>query len=68
MMKTILAHLLCLSAIGAAHAYDPLEDRDSNDYAPPTEQWREEAITLPETFDPDDLQRFTLKGDNDRFT
>ncbi|MGD8910006.1 MAG: CNP1-like family protein, partial [Chromatiales bacterium] len=41
---------------------------DSNDYAPPTEQWREEAITLPETFDPDDLQRFTLKGDNDRFT
>jgi hypothetical protein len=68
MMKALLTHLLCLSAIGAAHAYDPLENQDNVDYAPPTEAWREVAITLPMAFDPNDLQRFSLRGNNDRFT
>jgi hypothetical protein len=68
-MKALFVPLLWLSAVAAVYAYDPLEAEDKNDYTPPDETWREEAITLPETFDPDDLQRFSLKkGGNGRFT
>jgi hypothetical protein len=68
MIKAMLPLLLWLSAVAVVHAYDPLEVEDSIDYAPPDDEWREEAITLPERYDPDDLQSFSLRGDNDRLT
>jgi hypothetical protein len=68
MIKAMLTLLLWLSAVAAVHAYDPLEVEDRIDYAPPDDELQEEAITLPERYDPNDLQHFSLKGDSDRFT
>lgn len=66
-MKSLLALFLSLCAFSGAHAYDPLAVDEKTGYVPPEESWKEDAVTVPEQFDPQDLQPFTLKGDSDRF-
>ena len=65
-MKPLLTLFLTFSLIGPVQAYDPLA-KEENDYTPSSEEWREHELNIPETFDPDDLQFFTLKGRQDRF-
>lgn len=67
-MKAPLILLLTFAVTGASHAYDPLKDDTGNDYVPPEEDWQEAAVSIPDRFNPEDLQPFTVKGANDRFT
>ncbi len=66
-MKAALFLLLGLAAVTTVNAYDPLEDKDKIEYVPPEEAWHEAAVDIPQTFDADNLQPFTVKGGNDRF-
>ncbi len=66
-MKAVLFLLLGLAAVTPIKAYDPLEDKDKIDYVPPEEEWREVAIDIPQTFDAENLQLFSVRGGNDRF-
>ena len=66
-MKALLSLCLTLCLLSPAQAYDPLAKEELNDYTPPTEQWQERELKIPENFDPDDLQPFSLKGRQDRF-
>lgn len=68
MMKSLLQLLLGFCAIGVVHAYDPLGIDDKTDYVDPDESWQEDAVTVPEQYDPDDLQPFTIKDASDRFS
>lgn len=61
----LLLFLLC--AIGVAQAYDPLADETETDFVPSTESWQEEAVTVPEGFDANDLQSFKPSSSSDRF-
>jgi hypothetical protein len=66
-MKALITLLLTLCTLGSAFAYNPLAKEESNDYTPPSEGWQERAVEIPQGFDPDDLQTFTLRGRQDRF-
>ena len=66
-MKAFLSLFLSLTLLGPAHAYDPLAKEELNDYTPLTEEWQEGELKIPEAFDADDLQPFTLRGRQDRF-
>lgn len=66
-MKVLFLLLLALCTLGPAFAYDPLAKEELNDFVPPDEEWQEQSITIPDTFDPDDLQPFSVRGSQDRF-
>ena len=66
-MKSVFIFVLWFGVNLLAHAYDPLKDKDKIDYTPPAEEWREASVEIPRTFDPDDLQPFTLKGRKEPF-
>ncbi|MEJ2394651.1 MAG: CNP1-like family protein [Candidatus Thiodiazotropha sp.] len=66
-MKALYTLILSLGLVAASHAYDPLETDEKIEYTPTDDAWQEAQVTVPEHFDPDDLQSFTLKGSNDRF-
>jgi hypothetical protein len=68
MTKFLIQLLFGFCVIGAVHAYDPLDTEDRTDYVEPDEQWQEDAVTVPEQYDPDDLQPFTIKDASDRFS
>jgi hypothetical protein len=65
-MKAVLTLLTGLGLTLAAHAYDPLGETEKNDYVEP-DAWREGAVEIPHSFNPEDLQRFSVKGESDLF-
>jgi hypothetical protein len=65
-MKALFTLLLTLCILGSAFAYDPLAKEELNDYIPP-EEWQEGSVEIPDAFDPEDLQPFTVNGSQDRF-
>ncbi len=64
--STLLILLFTLAS-GSVHAYDPLANEELNDYTPPSDEWQETTIRIPDGYDPSDLQSFTLRGRQDRF-
>jgi hypothetical protein len=67
-MKILFTLYCYLLATGIAYAFDPLEENDKIDFVESTEEWQEKVVSIPETYDPEDLQHFTLNGDHDQFT
>jgi hypothetical protein len=65
-MKALLTLLFFLCPMGLVQAYDPLAVEEKSDYVPP-KPWQEDPVSVPESYDTDDLQAFTLQGDTDRF-
>lgn len=66
-MKALFTLLLLLGTLPCAYAYDPLAKEEQNDYVA-AEEWQETNVQIPTAFAPDDLQTFTVKGNQDRFT
>lgn len=66
MRYTLLMLLLTLPATGLL-AYDPLADKERNDYVAPVDNWKEMEVQLPDPAKQDNLQSFRISGRNDPF-